>query len=232
MNKIKNKKKWIIILIVIDVFLVLTGVVGYKAYKYALSEVAVMKQYGNTLKDEAKAIVNDLKRLDFESAEEKTYNLRTISNEIRERLDKPIWKLAMHFPVARSKVNSVVTMLDLMDEGIDLIAIPLYQQVKENPFDNFKVGDGFNAAIIRSYIDFAEQIEPIGLRLFDKVSDIDLSFIDKDGKIAKYQQKAIELYEVFKNAKADLEVAKTIFGNGDRYYMFAAQNAAELRAAG
>ena len=228
MSNTKKKIKVIVILLIVEILLA----AGFFGYKYAMSEYRTMKQYGNELKAEAKRAYNEIKAFNLAGAEEKMYEIKETCGIIRERLEQPFWKYASYIPYAKTKIDAVVTVLDVIDEGIEEIGEPGFQLVKDYPFDEFKVGDGFNAAIIRAYIDFADKAEPKAQELLSKVLSVDLSFADKEGKIQKYKEKADVIFELFNSVKADLNVAKTIIGTEDRYYIFAAQNSAEIRAAG
>lgn len=233
MRRKKKKGTGAVIAIVLIGILFILGAVGYKGYQYVMGEVAVMKDKGRNLKDELKGVVARIEEKDMDGAEATLQNVALISDDIRSELQKPLWTYAAKFPYAAEKINSVEVLLDVVDEASDTIIRPLFEQLRNNPTDNMKVGDGFNVSIIRSYIDFAEGLEPAIDSIADKLGDIDVSFLDGEGKMTEYQEKLVTLSSHYKELKTDLTAVKTIIGDGsNRFYIFGAQNTAEIRAAG
>ena len=231
-RKMSRRAKFTILGIILAVLLILAGT-GYEFYTYAMGEVAAMKERGKSLKNELKTVVAKIEENDMAGAEATLGNVRTINGEIRTELEKPLWQYAKKVPYAAEKIDAVYVLLDVVDEAADSLITPLFEQIRNNPMDSLKVGDGFNVSVILSYINFAESLEPTLLSMADKLGNTDFSFVDSEGKMTEYQQKLLDVAGRYDELKTDINALKVILGNGNnRFYMFGAQNSSEIRAAG
>lgn len=115
----------------------------------------------------------------------------------------------------------------------DSVVKPAAQLIQQQPLSGLAVDGGFNAALIRSYAELLEQVLPEARSLCDEFYSLDLSSIDKDGKITGIVGKIKALLEKYEPAEVYLPLLKVLMGNGeDRTYVFPVQNSSELRASG
>lgn len=133
--------------------------------------------------------------------------------------------------------DTVSLAQELLEIGVpanEKLLRPALQLLKDHPLSSVKVENGYDVRVVIAYLDFAEEILPRVDELVDSLRKVDLSQVDKEGKISHYVDKLIELRDLAMEYKDLIPAARVVLGNGekDRLYFFPAQNAAEVRASG
>ena len=185
-----------------------------------------------SLKDDLKAIVNDIKNNDLESASART---DTVSGNIKAlgRIVSDTRQFLGEYFFLREQLDNVQNILDLAQMGLDNILQPLITQIQTHPVSQLHVEDGINTKWIGSYLDFAEAVMADVEAFLILANATDFSLIDSDGKIAGYLVQANELLEIYNSYKPELQVLRSVLGvDEDRLYLIAAQNSSEIRASG
>lgn len=204
----------------------------------ALKDAKYMKQEATVMKNQLKVSVNCIKAKDYEGATTAIIQVDTIADALQNKLDEPLWKMAKGFPVVGNDLKSVDELLGMLGDASEGLIKPAITQLSENPMDNLKVGDGFNVGLLSSYVSFVEELEPKIDKLADQLDQITLSpmvmnLVDKDGKLAEYQEKMVDLMGEYRDLKGYIPAFKTVLGDGsDRFYLLPAQNSSEIRASG
>lgn len=234
-NRRKKKlKKYGIIAGIIVLILLPIAIAGVKA----LGDVKYMKQQAVELKNQLKNSVTCIKGQDYDGANAAILKVDRVAENIQEKLNKPLWRLAKGVPIVGKEISSVDELIGMLGDASDSVIKPAITQMSEYPLSSLKVGDGFNAALLSSYITFAEDMEPKVVALADQLQNLSLSptlmkLADKDGKLTGYQEQLTEIVAEYKEIKDYLPAFKTILGSGeDRFYLLPAQNSSEIRASG
>ena len=229
-TKPKKKKRkgltiFLIIIAVIVAAIIAIGAVG-------LSKVQNLKSTAYEMADDLNGALGYVKEMDVDGASESIENVSKDVSILRTELDDPLITLASKIPVLGSDITQVGDVLDIIDESIDQVVNPLLAKLKEEPLSKLKRKKGFNVKLIRSYMDFLEEIAPELISISDRLNTVHLS-IDKNGTIEKYAAKfseAIDQYEIINDY---IPLIEEILGDGeDKLYLLVAQNSAEIRASG
>ena len=185
------------------------------------------------LKDDLETAMDDIKEDDLVSAGTKIDGLSQKTETIRSSLNATIDNLGDSMPSMTDQLNDIQDLLDLVDLASEKVLKPLVNQLQNHPFTGMQSGDGISTGLICEYLDFAESLMPGIEALVEKANTTDLSPVDSEGKIAKRLETANEMLEMYRTDSTVFSRLKSIFGaDGDRVYVVAAQNSAEIRASG
>lgn len=203
------------------------GVFGYFAYQ----DVKTVKPEAVQMKDDLKAVMQNLKDEDTASA---SANLNAVNSDnaaLKETMSHPVWKIAAKVPKLGSQIESVNTITDIVDEASQKVMAPLITQMTNQPLSSLKVGDdGFNVTLINSYMDYIDSIKPVLADMNTKVQGLDLSLTGEQDTIDEYKTQFTNIMNV---CDKYMPLFRVILGNGsDRNYLFMAQNLAEGRTNG
>ena len=185
------------------------------------------------LKDDLETAMDDIKEDDLVSAGTKIDGLSQKTETIRSSLNATIDNLGDSMPSMTDQLNDIQDLLDLVDLASEKVLKPLVNQLQNHPFTGMQSGDGISTGLICEYLDFAESLMPGIEALVEKANTTDLSPVDNEGKIANRLETANEMLEMYRTDSTFFSRLKSIFGaDGDRVYVVAAQNSAEIRASG
>lgn len=186
-----------------------------------------------TLKDDMETVLDDIKIDDLESARAKIDGVSQKTTTIRESLNVTMENLGDSLPSLQTQLQNIQDLLDLLDLATETVLQPMVDQLQNHPISNMKSGDGLSTKLICDYLDFAESLMPDIEVLVEQANSVDLSLVDSEGKMAKYLETANDWLEAYHEDNAVFSRMKSIFGaDGDRLYLIAAQNSAEIRASG
>lgn len=186
-----------------------------------------------TVMDDLESAVDDIKAGDPESAQIALIGVGEKTETIRISLDATIEALDDKMPSLQNQLANIQKILDLVDQTSDKLLMPMIGQLQEHPLSAMRDGDGINTRIICSYLDFVEKLMPDIEMLAAQASETDLSLIDSEGKIEKYLEDLNILLGLYHEDKMVFSRLKSVLGaDGDRVYVVAAQNSAEVRASG
>ncbi len=195
----------------------------------------VMKMGGKAteLKAELGEITSCLKDKDFDGADLATVQLDSTMSEVNKMLDEPTWKFAAAFPFGGEYVQSVYSVVDLIEVASDDMIKPAINVMQEHPLDSIKVGDqGFNTDTLVAYIALLEDMGPAVDQMIGYIEGINLP-ASMGPKINSYTDKLVTITSAYEEAEQYLPLLKSFLGGGDnRTYLLAAQNSAEVRASG
>lgn len=186
-----------------------------------------------TIKDDLKTALEDLKNNDIDQAKDKIQGLPGKTAVIRESMEATMNNLGDSMPSLQEQLKNIQALLDLVDLAKESLLDPAIVQVEAYPFTAIRSDDSINMQLIGHYLDFVELLMPDVEKLVAEANSVDFSLVDDDGEIAEYLITANELLKAYKENPAVFSAMKSIFGvNGDRTYLVAAQNSAEIRASG
>lgn len=185
------------------------------------------------LKDELKTAMEDVKTGDIATAKSKMDGASQKTNTIRSSLIVTMESLGDSIPSMQVQLKNIYDLLGLADVTLKTVMQPSLDYFQNHPFSKIRSGDGVNTKLICDYLDFAESLVPNIQSLVEQANAVDLSIVDSEGKITRYLETANDLLAVYQKDNSVFDELKTVFGaNGDRLYVIAAQNSAEIRASG
>ena len=185
-----------------------------------------------SLKDDLKAVLQDMKDGNWHSAGEKTDKI-SLSIKASQNLVHSTRSLLGDNFFLGAELDNIQNILDLADMGVSKLLKPLIVQMQAKPIDQLRTEGGINTRWICNYLDFAENIMPEVETFLALAEDTDLSIIDREGKLTGYLELGRPLLETYREYKDMLPLLREILGaEEDRLYLIAAQNSAEIRASG
>lgn len=194
--------------------------------------IAELMQGVRSLKDDLKAILQDMKDSDWQSVGEKMDKVSANVKAIQKLVYSTRNILGDNF-FLRDQLDNIANIADLADMGVSKLLKPLITQLHSNPIDQMHADDGINTKWIGSYLAFAESIMPDAEAFLTLADRTDLSLIDSEGKLAGYFEQLKPLLELYHEYKDALPLLQAFLGvEEDRLYLVVAQNSTEIRASG
>lgn len=200
--------------------------------KTELSVTELLKAV-TTLKDDLETALEDIKSNDLVSAQEKIDGLSQKADAIGASLDVTMENLEDSIPSLQQQLKNIQDLLDLVELASEKVLKPALAQLQAHPFSGMRSGDGVSAELLCQYLDFAQSLLPDIEILVERANSVDFSLVDSEGKIAGYLETVNDLLEMYHEDSTVFERLKSMLGaDGDRLYVMAAQNSAEIRASG
>ena len=186
-----------------------------------------------TLKEDLKQAVDNLAKQDLDSADEGLAKVSEKTDTIRRSLEITIANLGNNMPAVTKQLENVQVMLDMLDILDEQILQPTVDMLQTYPLDALSTSEGVQVNVLGKYIDFAENLMPAVESLAAQAEDADLSIVDSDGVLTEKLEQAKKLAALYRQDPSAFTALKAILGiKGNRSYLLAAQNTAEIRASG
>ena len=227
----KKHTKLIICLIVIACLLV--GACGYGA-ALALSAKNVKAQAETALSN-VNGIQAAIAGQDFATAANNAAGLQSSAQAMNEELSSPVWNVAAMLPVVGSDVKGVQTIASALTDASENAIVPLTSSLSTTPPSVCIDANGnLNIAAITTLLGAIQDSAPAMQRCTDELSSLPAFHIEKLQKlVGPAQDKITGINDVFQQADAFAPIIGSMLGaNGNRTYLLAAQNTAEIRASG
>lgn len=186
-----------------------------------------------SLKKDTEAVLDEVKEGEVSSAREKLSAISENTAGVRLSLERTIESLGDSVPSLQEQMKNAEELLNLLDMVSQKLLEPAINELEKNPVSAMKTEEGINTKWLCAYLDFAESLMPDVEQIVEKANTVDLSLVDSDGDMAEALEKVNDLLEMYKKDNAVTGRLKAMLGGeGDRIYLLAAQNSAEIRASG
>lgn len=186
-----------------------------------------------TLKGDLEQSVEDMKEQNLDSAAGRLAAAEEKTDTIRSSLEATITNLGDGMPAVQKQLENIQDVLDLIDTLNGQILQPAADMLRANPLDGLSTPDGVRVDALGKYIDFMGRLMPTVEELVAQAQTVDLSVVDADGELQKKLTQAEELVSLYQQNPTALTALKAMLGmEGNRTYLLAAQNSAEIRASG
>lgn len=186
-----------------------------------------------TLKGDLKQSVEDLKEQNLDSAAARLTAAEEKTDTVRGSLEATIINLGDGMPAVQKQLENIQDILDLIDTLNGQILQPATDMLRTNLLDGLYTPDGVRMDALEQYIDFADGLMPTVEKLVAQAQTVDLSVVDSDGDLQEKLDQVEELVSLYQQNPAALTALKAVLGmKGNRTYLLAAQNSAEIRASG
>lgn len=202
----------------------------------SLAESTEAGQLAKALKADYLALPDAIKAKDFARAREVRESIETDLASLERYLDSPVVKTAAGLGSLREELNEAQSYLDLARQANTGLIDPLLDYLQTHPFEDLKADGGIRTDVLLGYLDLAGQLYPTAKDLFSRLDETGtslLAMIDEDGSLSERLKNASGLVNQYEPLFTQLPLLKNMLGaDGDRVYLFAAQNTAEIRASG
>lgn len=186
-----------------------------------------------TLKSDMETALEDVKSGDLDTAKLKIDDISQKTETIGTSLDATMLNLGDSLPSLQAQLENIRGMLELVNLASEKVLEPVVDQLRDHPVSGMRSGEGISTKLICDYLDFMEGLMPDIEIIVEQANSVDMSLVDDEGKIAKYLETANEMLELYHKDSSVISRMKAFFGSeGDRLYVVAAQNSAEIRASG
>ena len=201
-----------------------------------LAESSQIMQLARAVKADYMQLVQSMKEQDTVRAtllrEQTEANIR----ELEGCFDSALWRATEKLPVVGREVSAAKELLKIAKTANSKLIAPMIEQLEKYPFESLRTESGISADFLLAYLDFAENVWPDAKLLFQRFTSLDKGFlelIDSSGKLSKYSDLLAELIDQYEPYLEHMPLLREALGeNGDKLYVFAAQNTAEIRASG
>lgn len=186
-----------------------------------------------TLKKALEDAAEDLAEGNLELASLKFDNADTKAVTIRDSMAASLEAMGDSMPSLTAQMMNIQELTELVQLANRNLLQPLIVQLGEHPISGVLCEDGINVSIAWDYLDFLESRMPELTELVTRANSADLSIVDSDGDMTEYLDKLSQVLDIYQADPSVLAKMKTVLGaDGDRLYVVAAQNSAEVRASG
>lgn len=217
-------KPWLIILLVIIVLLLaIIGILAYDAFQ--------IKRVGYELKDTARGFVSDIKNDEIDKARDTVKTIKYDANFLENKLNQPQWKVASKLPLVNKDITSAKCLATALNFACDNILDEALDTLDEYPLDSIKQGEGFGVKPILAYISLITENKDEIKTIQKDLEPVHFRYIKGINTPIEKVNKLLPMLDDYDDAIA---LARAFLGNGDedKFYVFVAQNTAEIRAGG
>ena len=189
-----------------------------------------------TVKNDYLELTDAVKAKDFARSHELRTSLDTDLAALENYLNSPLLKTAAGLGSLQEELNAAGEYLNIAKAANTELIDPLLDYLTTHPFDELKAEGGVRMDVLLGYLELAEQLCPTGKELLARLNAADprlLGLVDGDGRLSSLLSDATRLAEQYDPLLSHLPALRSMLGaDGDRVYLFAAQNTAEVRASG
>lgn len=186
-----------------------------------------------TLKKALEDAAEDLAEGNLELASLKFDNADNKAVTIRDSMAASLEAMGDSMPSLTAQMMNIQELTELVQLANRNLLQPLIVQLGDRPISGVLCEDGINVSIAWDYLDFLESRMPELTELVTRANSADMSIVDSDGDMTEYLDKLSQVLDIYQADPSVLAKMKTVLGaDGDRLYVVAAQNSAEVRASG
>lgn len=219
-----------IVVSVIAAFIIVCAAYGIALFNSAME----MKSQASTAVSQMNAVQSSIESHDFASASSSARQLQSVASQMNEDLSSPLWGVASVLPVVGSDIQGVRTIASVLDDASANALVPLTAALQQTPMDDLVADGTIDVASLSVLLSAIEDAAPAMQSCTERLDALpDMNIAQLQSIVAPAKEKLDGVNDAFQAAAGIAPIAADLLGaNGDRTYLLAAQNSAELRASG
>lgn len=229
-----HKKHMRIGLIVLAIVLVLVAVVGVSGFTL-YNSAKTLKADASKVMTAVDTLKASVKSGEYDAANQTAQTIQSLSNEMKDEMESPLWSLASKAPVYGGDVSGAKAVVSVLSEVSDDALVPLTQALVSHPLSEMIREDGsIDVEMVSDLLQSVQSAAPVMQECSDKLNAVPKMKLEQLEKtLAPAKTKFSEINELFQKAAGLAPIASTLLGvDGNRNYLIVAQNSAEMRSTG
>lgn len=193
-----------------------------------------LKSQASTALSQVNAVQSSIESRDFSSASSSARQLQSVASQMNQELSSPLWAAASVLPVVGSDIQGVRTIASVLDETSANVLVPLTAALQQTPMDDLVTDGTIDVSSLSTLLTAIEDAAPAMQSCAERLDALpDMNIEQLQIVIGPAKEKLSNLNDSFQAAAGIAPIAADLLGaNGDRTYLLAAENSAELRASG
>lgn len=227
----RGRKRLYIIIGVVAVLLIALAVAAFAA----VGSAKEMKSQATQVLQDVKSIQTAIGENDYAAAAQFAQQASELTGSIAGELSSPLWMAASIIPVYGQDISGMLDLMTALDDAFDEGLVPLTKTLEANPPDSLISADRrINVAAVTQLLDAVQDAAPSMQKCADVAESLPEMHIEQlKSVVDPAKEKLTTINATFQKAAALAPVAGPVLGaNGNRTYLIAAQNSAELRSSG
>lgn len=227
----RGRKKLYIIIGVVAVLLIALAAAAFAA----VGSAKEMKSQATQVLQDVKSIQTAIGENDYAAAAQSAQQASELTGSIAGELSSPLWMAASIIPVYGQDISGMRDLMTALDDAFDEGLVPLTKTLEANPPDSLISADRrINVAAVTQLLDAVQDAAPSMQKCADVAESLPEMHIEQlKSVVDPAKEKLTTINATFQKAAALAPVAGPVLGaNGNRTYLIAAQNSAELRSSG
>lgn len=219
-----------IVVSVIAAFVIVCAAYGIALFNSAME----IKSQASTAVSQMNAVQSSIESHDFASASSSARQLQSVASQMNEDLSSPLWGVASVLPVVGSDIQGVRTIASVLDDASANALVPLTAALQQTPMDDLVADGTIDVTSLSVLLSAIEDAAPAMQSCTERLDALpDMNIAQLQSIVAPAKEKLDGVNDAFQAAAGIAPIAADLLGaNGDRTYLLAAQNSAELRASG
>ena len=227
----RGRKRLYIIIGVVAVLLIALVAAAFAA----VGSAKEMKSQATQVLQDVKSIQTAIGENDYAAAAQSAQQASELTGSIAGELSSPLWMVASIIPVYGQDISGMRDLMTALDDAFDEGLVPLTKTLEANPPDSLISADRrINVAAVTQLLDAVQDAAPSMQKCADVAESLPEMHIEQlKSVVDPAKEKLTTINATFQKAAALAPVAGPVLGaNGNRTYLIAAQNSAELRSSG
>lgn len=228
---LRDRKRLYIIIGVVAVLLIALVAAAFAA----VGSAKEMKSQATQVLQDVKSIQTAIGENDYAAAAQSAQRASELTGSIAGELSSPLWMVASIVPVYGQDISGMRDLMTALDDAFDEGLVPLTKTLEANPPDSLISTDRrINVAAVTQLLDAVQNAAPSMQKCADVAESLPEMHIEQlKSVVDPAKEKLTTINATFQKAAALAPVAGPVLGaNGNRTYLIAAQNSAELRSSG
>lgn len=230
-RKRKRSKAPLIALVVVLVLLVAVAGAGVMA----LFSAKELKGQASSVMQNVGSITDSIQAQDYAGASQAAQHVADSSGAMVDELSSPVWTIASLVPVYGEDITGVRTVAAALKNVSNDALVPLTKSLEANPPASLISSDKtIDVQAASQLFDAVESAAPAMQDCADTLEALPQMHIAQlEDMIGPAKQKFAGINNLFQKAAIFAPLAESVLGaSGNRTYLVAAQNSAEMRASG
>ncbi len=214
----------------VAVLVIVCGVYGVALGSSAMN----LKSQASSAMNQVNATQKAIEQRDFASANSSARQLQQTAYQMDQDLSSPLWSVASVLPVVGSDIQGVRTIASVLNDASANALVPLTSTLQQTSIDNLVEDGTIDTAALSTLLSAIQSAAPAMQSCTERLNALpNMNIPQLQQVVGPAKEKLSGINDSFQAAAAIAPIAGNLLGaNGDRTYLLAAQNTAELRAAG